>query len=116
MTFNVLDRCSACVAIADSRLDELCGLSVATDAMPRMPREAAMRPIEFFTWLLPSREIGTPAASRYMMTREQAAAYPGAVCIESSREVRMVPDSEADRHALGPGQIVAPKHEPPPQL
>ena len=72
-----------------------------------------MRPIEFFTWLLPSKEIGAPVESRYKMTREQAAVYPGAVCIANSREVRMVPDSEADRHALGPGQIVAPKHEPP---
>ena len=73
-----------------------------------------MRPIEFFTWLLPPKEVGAkPIESRYKMTREQAAAYPGAVCMESSREVRMVPDSEADRHALGPSQIVAPKHEPP---
>jgi hypothetical protein len=48
------------------------------------------------------------------MTREQAAAYPGAVCIDGSREVRMVADSEADRYAIGPSQIVAPRPEPQP--
>ena len=52
--------------------------------------------------------------SRYKMTREQAAAYPGAVCVVGSREVRMVADSEADRYGLGPSQIVAPKQEPSP--
>jgi hypothetical protein len=74
-----------------------------------------MRPIEFYTWLLPAKEAGAmPTESRYKLTREQAAAYPGATCIESSREVRMVADSEAARYALGPSQIVAPKQEPPP--
>jgi hypothetical protein len=73
-----------------------------------------MRPIEFYTWLLPSEEAGaTPIESRYKMTREQAAVYPGAMCVVGSREVRMVADSEADRYALGPSQIVAPKQEPP---
>ena len=74
-----------------------------------------MRPIEFYTWLLPTEEAGaTPIESRYKMTREQATAYPGAVCVVGSREVRMVADSEADRYALGPSQIVAPTQEPPP--
>jgi len=74
-----------------------------------------MRPIEFFTWLLPAKDAGArPTESRYKMTREQAAAYPGAVCIETSREVRMLADSEAERYALGPNQIVAPKPEPQP--
>ncbi|HEY6513660.1 MAG TPA: hypothetical protein VI032_16900 [Burkholderiaceae bacterium] len=72
-----------------------------------------MRPIEFFTWLLPPKEGGAgPIESRDKMTREQAAAYPGAVCLENSREVRMVPDSEADRHARARGQIVAPTQKP----
>lgn len=73
-----------------------------------------MRPVEFFTWLLRSDEAGAkPRESRYKMTREQAAAYPGALCIESSREVRMLPDSEAERHASSPDKVVAPKLEPP---
>ena len=73
-----------------------------------------MRPVEFFTWVLPSDEAGAqPRESRDKMTREQAAAYPGALCIESSREVRMLPDSEAQRHAPSPGKVVAPKLEPP---
>jgi hypothetical protein len=46
------------------------------------------------------------------MTRAQALAYPGALCIEGSREVRMVGDSEADRHPLTPDQVVAPRHTP----
>ena len=55
-----------------------------------------MRPVEFFTWLLPNALVGgQPTESRYKLTRQQAAAYPGAVCIESTREVRMLPDSEA---------------------
>ena len=74
-----------------------------------------MRPIEFFTWLLPAKDAGIrPTESLNKMTRKQAAAYPGAVCVESSREVRMVADSEADRYAIGPNQIVAPKPEPQP--
>jgi len=55
---------------------------------------------------------GNPIESRNKMTREQATAYPGALCIESSREVRMVGDIEADRHALAPDQVVAPRHTP----
>lgn len=47
--------------------------------------------LELFTWWLPP----DPAAnrfkrvrSRWKMTREQASHYPGAECIESTREVR----------------------------
>jgi len=68
-----------------------------------------MRPVEFFSWMLPGESAGArPLESRYKMTREQAAAYPGARCIESSREVRMLADDEADRHGR-PSQVVAPK-------
>lgn len=73
-----------------------------------------MRPVEFFTWLLPSeRAGGQQAESREKMTRQQAAAYPGAICIESTREVRMLPDSEADRNATGPSAVIASLPEPP---
>jgi hypothetical protein len=69
-----------------------------------------MRPVEFFTWMLPvDGSGGPPSESRYKMTREQAVAYPGAMCLESTREVRMVADDEAERHALGPHHVVAPK-------
>jgi len=73
-----------------------------------------MRPVEFFTWLLPNALVGgQPTESRYKLTRQQAAAYPGAVCIESTREVRMLPDSEADRNVTGPGLVIAPLRDVP---
>ena len=73
-----------------------------------------MRPVEFFTWLLPNELVGgRPTESRYKLTRQQAAAYPGAVCVESTREVRMLSDSEADRNATGSGLVIAPLRDAP---
>jgi hypothetical protein len=51
-----------------------------------------LRPVEYFAWLLPSDRGGKPHKSHWKMTREQALAHPGAQCIESSREVRMIND------------------------
>jgi hypothetical protein len=61
-----------------------------------------MRSIEFFTYLLPNeRDDGALRPSRSKLTRWQAVAYPGATCVEGSREVRMCPESPAERELLG---------------
>ena len=61
-----------------------------------------MRSVEFFTYLLPSeRAGGEPQPSRFKLTSWQAVAYPGARCVEDSREVRMCPESPAERRLLG---------------
>lgn len=61
-----------------------------------------MRSIEFFTYLLPSsRGDGTFAPSRRKLTHWQAIAFPGALVVEGSREVRLCPESAEDRQQLG---------------
>jgi hypothetical protein len=61
-----------------------------------------MRPVEFFTFLLPNdHRDGEPRPSRSKLTRWQAIAYPGALCVEGSREVRMCPESATERESLG---------------
>jgi len=61
-----------------------------------------MRSIEFFTYLLPSEQAGgKPRPSRLKLTRWQAVAWPGATCVEGSRELRMCPESPAERQLLG---------------
>ena len=61
-----------------------------------------MRSIEFFTYLLPSEQPGgPPRPSRHKLTRWQAVAWPGATCVEESRELRMCPESVAERRLLG---------------
>jgi hypothetical protein len=61
-----------------------------------------MRSIEFFTYLLPSDgHDGKPQPSRFKITRWQALAWPGATCVEDSRELRMCPESAAERQLLG---------------
>jgi len=61
-----------------------------------------MRSVEFFTYLLPStRGDGAFAPSARKLTWWQAIAYPGATPIESSREVRQCPESDAERKLLG---------------
>lgn len=61
-----------------------------------------MKEVEFFTWQLPPdiwRKKGGP--STFKMTREDAARrYPGAEPILSSREVRPVPETEAEMLAV----------------
>jgi hypothetical protein len=48
-------------------LGNRCGLSIATGDSPRVrKRGIRMRPIEFFTWLLPAKDAGArPIESRY---------------------------------------------------
>jgi hypothetical protein len=61
-----------------------------------------MRSVEFYTYLLPSdRAGGQPQPSRFKLTSWQAVAFPGATCVEDSREVRMCPESPAERALLG---------------
>lgn len=61
-----------------------------------------MRSIEFFTYLLPSEQTGgAPRPSRHKLTRWQAVAWPGATCVEESRELRMCPESATERQLLG---------------
>jgi hypothetical protein len=61
-----------------------------------------MRSIEFFTYLLPDQQSdGQPRPSRFKLTRWQAVAWPGATCVEESRELRMCPESAAERQLLG---------------
>ncbi len=61
-----------------------------------------MRSIEFFTYLLPNqKDGGKPQPSRFKITRWQAVAWPGATCIEESRELRICPESPAERQLLG---------------
>jgi len=61
-----------------------------------------MRSVEFFTYLLPSdRTGGEPQPSRFKLTPWQAMAFPGATRLDDSREVRMCPESPAERALLG---------------
>lgn len=65
-----------------------------------------MRSVEFFTYLLPSdRAGGHLQPSRFKLTPWQAIAFPGATRIEGSREVRMCPESAAERELLGVGGL-----------
>ena len=74
-----------------------------------------MRSIEFFTYLLPSEQSGgQPRPSRSKLTRWQAVAWPGATCVEESRELRMCPESAAERQLLGvPGLHESERAEAP---
>ena len=61
-----------------------------------------MRSVEFFTYLLPSDQTNAnPRLLRSKITRWQALAWPGATCVEDSRELRMCPESPAERQLLG---------------
>jgi len=60
-----------------------------------------MRSVEFFTYVLPNDAHGEPQRARLKLTSWQAIAYPGARCVEGSREVRMCPESPAERELLG---------------
>ncbi|HTP73963.1 MAG TPA: hypothetical protein VML58_17260 [Burkholderiaceae bacterium] len=61
-----------------------------------------MRSVEFFTYLLPSDHTGgEPQPSRSKLTPWQAVAFPGATRLDDSREVRMCPESPAERALLG---------------
>ena len=61
----------------------------------------AMPTIELFTWRVPHRlKAGVTYLTRYKMTREEAQTrHPGALCVESSRELREVPDGLAGHGA-----------------
>jgi hypothetical protein len=74
-----------------------------------------MRSIEFLTYLLPSdQQGGKPIPSRLKLTRWQAVAWPGATCLEDSRELRMCPESPAERQLLGvPGIDDGERFAPP---
>jgi len=72
-----------------------------------------MQPVEYFTWLLPGAAPGDePQFSRFKLTREQATAYPGAQCIESTREFRMQADRVSGLRATGSVVAVLPKGLP----
>jgi hypothetical protein len=61
-----------------------------------------MKDVEFFTFMLPP-DIWRkrPHPSSHKMTREQAAErHPGAEPIQSSREVRSMPETEAEVRAV----------------
>lgn len=64
-----------------------------------------MQPVEFFNWMVPpdpEQIDGNWRRSRWKMSREYAHQhYPGATCIESTRQVINCPESEAERYALG---------------
>lgn len=58
-----------------------------------------MRSIEFFTYLLPDSHAGGELRpSRTKITRWQAVVWPGAQCLEESRELRWCPESPEERH------------------
>jgi hypothetical protein len=78
-------------------------------------QRTTMRSIEFFTYLLPNDHAdGKPQPSRFKLTRWQAIAWPGATCVEASRELRMCPESPAERQLLGvPGIDDAERLAPP---
>ena len=60
-----------------------------------------MRSVEFFTYLLPNtRSDGVALLSPRKLTRWQAIAFPGATCVEGSREVRLCPESADERQQL----------------
>lgn len=60
-----------------------------------------MRSVEFFTYVLPTGPGRESQPARRKLTSWQAIAYPGATCVEGSREVRMCPESPAERELLG---------------
>jgi len=75
-----------------------------------------MRSIEFHTYLLPSAAgDGTFQPSSRKLTHWQAIAWPGAMRVEGSREVRQCPESAEEREALGlkvPSVKASPKAPP----
>ncbi len=76
-----------------------------------------MRSIEFFPNLLPSDQHGgKPKPSRLKLTRGQAVAWPGATCLEDSRELRMCPESPAERQLRGVPGIDDGERLAPPNL
>lgn len=71
-----------------------------------------MRSIEFFTYLLPSAAgDGDYQPSTRKLTHWQAIAWPGAMRVEGTREVRECPESAEERAALGFN--TPPAQEPP---
>jgi hypothetical protein len=93
---------------------EVYAVPLAASQGPGLPiaRSAAapptMHPVEYFTWLLPTDLSGTARPSQFKLTREQASAYPGAVCLEESREVRMQPNAARDGGPPVGVKVVAP--------
>jgi hypothetical protein len=78
--------------------------SIETSRPKAAHQGATMRSIEFFTYLLPSAKgDGTYLPSRCKLTSWQAIAYPGAMPVEGSREVRRCPESADERKELGFG-------------
>jgi len=73
-----------------------------------------MRSIEFFTFMLPNEQAGGQLQpSRHKLTRWQAVGFPGARCVEESREVRLCPESADERRQLGvPGLSDAERDTP----
>ena len=60
-----------------------------------------MKEVEYFNWWLPATTPrGKPYVSRWKMTRKDAAQrYSGAEPYLPSREVRMEPETDAERYA-----------------
>ena len=73
-----------------------------------------MRSIEFCTYLLPGAN-GALLPSNRKLTWWQALAYPGALPVEASREIRQCPESPQERCELGfsSAPAVAPRPAPP---
>lgn len=70
-----------------------------------------MRSIEFFTYLIPNAKAGGELQpSRSKLTRWQASGWPGALCIEESREVRWCPESPEERQMIDPPREHDPEH------
>jgi hypothetical protein len=68
-----------------------------------------MREVEFWNWWLPSDRGGKPAKSRWKMSAETAAGYPGAVRVEGTREPRMLPESADEFQYTGHAQDGPPR-------
>jgi hypothetical protein len=77
-------------------------------AHPQSGAHRVMQPVEYFTWLLPNDGSATPRPSQFKMTREQASAYPGAVCVEGTREIRMQPHAANDDPPRTRPKVIAP--------
>jgi hypothetical protein len=78
----------------------MAGMATVRPTMAR--QEATMRAVEFFTYLLPSAHgDGAYLPSPRKLTWWQAIAYPGALPVAASREVRQCPESAAERRLLG---------------
>lgn len=57
-----------------------------------------MRPVEFWQWWITDEVTGKRRKSKWKMSAETAAGYPGAERVPGSMEIRQLPESPDEHH------------------